>query len=76
VKSILCIVLFCIAILVVSAPAQAIVEVMFIEPGNCTGGSVRGGLFGSGGLGTVNIIRKRLRRLGEQPLSLRDGLRI
>ena len=55
-KSILCLVLFCIAILVVSAPAQAIIEMMLIEPGNYTHGSVRGGLFGSGGLGIVNII--------------------
>lgn len=55
-QSILCIVLFCIAILVVSAPAQAIIEMMFIEPGNYTHGSVRGGLFSSGGLGIVNVI--------------------
>lgn len=68
--------LFCAAILAISTPAQAAVEVAFIEPENYTDGSVRGGLFTSGGFGTANVIRAHLMTLGDKTLSPREGLRI
>jgi hypothetical protein len=76
VKSALGIVSFCVAILGISAPTHAIVEVAFIEPGDYTDGAVRGGLFGSGGLGTVNAVRQHLAMLGDNNLSPREALRI
>lgn len=75
-KSVLGIVSLCVAILGIPAQANAIVEIAFIEPGDFTDGEVRGGLFGSGGLGAVTAIRQHLVKLGDNNLSPREALRI
>ena len=65
-----------VVILAAFAPAQAAIEVTFIKPGDYSDSAVRGGPFGSGSFGVVSAIREYLMELGNQNLTLKEGLRI
>ncbi len=68
--------LFILYILVLAAPAHAVIEVAFIKPAGYSDAAVKGGPFGSGSLGVVNAIRNHLMDLGNNNLSPSEGLRI
>ncbi len=76
VKSVLRVLFVFVVIFTTFAPAQAAIEVTFIKPGDYSDSAVRGGPFGSGSFGVVNAIREHLMELGNQNLTLKEGLRI